>query len=587
MAKTQEFGTVSRRVLLGMGVGGAGLLASGCSLFDSGSGGTGGGSGGGEDGGTSITIASTSTIDALDPHYVNSSMYILPAGLMEGLLMQSEDGTDVVPALAESWDESEDGLTYTFHLRAANWSNGEPVTSEDALFSFQRLLSPSGAGSGYTTGASSFLPSIGIKGASAFQSGATDDWADVGISAPDESTVEVTLASPNPDFLINMTHYSMSVLNKAAVEADSTGWTSVDAWVGNGPYILSNWDPTTLVELEKNPEYWDADNVSIDRIALQLGGDMPTNILAFNAGELDITGVGAEALAGDPSLVEKMIEVPGYACHYLQTMWGGHEAIRDQRVRRALSMAIDRDALIENLPGLEAAGSLMPSSVPGWSEEIVVPFDPDGAKKLLDEAGYGDGVPGLRIQMGFEGPMFTILAEQLKETLGMEVTLDILEAGVHADTRWLPHEDTSVMSFYYGSFAGISTMPNWILNIFGIDHVRQFSLPLEAWDEIKATRADESLDGAQIAATVEEILSTKSDPQAQKYAETALAAQAELDPEKRTSTFLDAAQIREELAYTIPIAWGSQTWLTSDRVTGLQGRSSPEGYYYKHLTASE
>ena len=109
MAKTQDFGTVSRRVLLGMGVGGAGLLASGCSLFDSSSGGSGGGSG--EDGAKSITIASTGTIDALDPHYVNNSMTIVPSALGEGLVMQSEDGSDVVPALAESWAESEDGLT--------------------------------------------------------------------------------------------------------------------------------------------------------------------------------------------------------------------------------------------------------------------------------------------------------------------------------------------------------------------------------------------------------------------------------------------------------------------------------------------
>lgn len=585
MATTQEFGTVSRRVLMGMGIGGAGLLASGCSIFDSDSGS--GGGGGGEDGGKKVTIANSGTIDALDPHYVNSSMQIVPAALAEGLLMQSEDGTDVVPALAESWDESEDALTYTFHLRDAKWSTGESITSADALFSFQRLLTPSGAGTGYTTGASSFLPSIGIKGAAAFQAGATDDWAEVGIKAPDDSTVEITLESPNPDFLINMTHYSMTVLDKASVEADSEGWTAVDKWVSNGPYLLTAWDPTTQIAMEKNPDYWDADNVDVDSIAIQLGGDQPTNILAFNAGELDVTGAGPEAIAGDPSLEEKLTEVPGYACHYLQTMWGGHEAIRDQRVRRALTMAIDREAFTENRPGMEAAGTLMPSSVPGWSEELMVPFDPDGAKKLLDEAGYAEGLPNLRIQMGLESPMLAIMAEQLKEVLGIETTLDILEGGVHADTRWLPYEDTSVMSFYYGSFAGVSTMPNWILNIFGIDHVRQFSMPLEAWNQIEETRADESLDGAQIATKVEEILSTQSTDDAQRYAELARAAAAELDEDGRTRTFLEAAVLRDEMAFTIPLAWGAQTWVTSDRLSGLQGRPSPEGYYFKHLKVDQ
>ncbi|MGP9708531.1 peptide ABC transporter substrate-binding protein [Brachybacterium sp. AOP24-D1-21] len=585
MAKTQDFGTVSRRVLLGMGVGGAGLLASGCSLFDSSSGGSGGGSG--EDGAKSITIASTGTIDALDPHYVNNSMTIVPSALGEGLVMQSEDGSDVVPALAESWDESEDGLTYTFHLREAKWSNGEPITSDDVAFSFQRLLTPSGAGTGYAAGASSFLPSIGIKGAADFQSGASSDWAEVGITAPDEKTVEVTLEAANPDFLINMSHYSMTVLNKASVEADPEGWTAVDSWVSNGPFRMTQWDPTTVLEMEKNPEYWDADNVDIDHVTLQLGGDLPTNVLAFSAGEMDVIGVDGVTLNGDPSLEEKLTKVDGYACHYLQTMWGGHDAIRDQKVRQALSMAIDRGALTENDPGKEAAGTLVPSSVPEWSEDLMIPFDPDGAKALLEEAGYGDGLPPMRVQMGFESPMFAILAEQLKDTLGLAVSLEVLEGGVHADTRWLPYEDTSVMSFYYGSFAGISTMPNWILNIFGIDHVRQFSMPVAAWDKIKATRSDESLDGAQIAAQVEEILSTKSTPEAQKYAELARAAAAELDEAKRTQTFLEAAALRDEMAFTIPLVWGAQMWVTSDRLSGLQGRPSPEGYYYKHLTASE
>src|SRR5699024_5500951 len=139
------------------GIGGAGLLAPGCSIFDSTCGGGAGGGAGGQ--GAAPTLAPTSAIPSLDPHYGNSTMSILPASMMEGLVMQDEAGSDVVPALAESWDVSEDELTYTFHLREANWSNGDPISADDAVWSFQRLLSPTGAGSGYTTGASSYLPS--------------------------------------------------------------------------------------------------------------------------------------------------------------------------------------------------------------------------------------------------------------------------------------------------------------------------------------------------------------------------------------------------------------------------------------------
>jgi len=585
MAVTQGTGSVSRRLVLGAGVGGAGLLATGCTIFGDDGGGNGGG-GGAE--GPAITTATTAAIDALDPHYVNSSMYILPAGLMEGLLMQSEDGTDVVPALAESWDVSEDELTYTFHMReGATWSNGDPITSADAMWSFERLLSPTGAGSGYTTGASSYLPSMGIRGAADFQAGALDSFDEVGISAPDDATVEVELDNPNPDLLLNMTHYSMTVLHQASVEADAQKWTQPENWVGNGPYLLTQWDPTAVLEMEANPEYWDADNVQVQRISIQLGGDQPTNVLSFRGGELDIVGLDGPTLAGDPELEEALSRVDGYATHYLQSMWGGHPAIQDQRVRRAISMAIDREALAASDPGLEPGVSLIPDSVPGWSDELAVPYDVDGARALLEEAGVLDDLPGLRIQAGFENPFLQIMQEGLIEALGIDVTIDVLEAGVNADTRWQPAEDESSMSFYYGSFAGISTMPNWTLNIFGADHVRQFSLPYGAFEELQAVQADESLEGPELSARVEEILSTESTPEAQDYARMANEAVTILDEDQRTQAFIDAALLREEMAYTIPMVWGAQMWASADRVSGLHPRASPEGYYYKSLSVSE
>lgn len=592
MAKTQGIGSIRRRTLMGGGIGGAALLATGCSIFDSGTSGSGGGgadsgsdSGDGEGG--SLVIALGTVVDSLDPHYVNNSMYILPSGLQEGLVIQNEDGTDAVPALAESWEVSEDELTYTFTMReGATWSNGDPITAEDAMWSFQRLLTPSGAGSGYTTGASSYLPSIGIRGAADFLAGAVSSWDEVGITAPDEKTLVIELESPNPDFLVNMTHYSMTLLHKASVEADAQGWSQPENWVGNGPYVLTQWEPNTIIEMEKNPEYWDADSVAVSNISVQLGSDPTASVLSFRGGELDIVKISGSALTSDPDLEASVTEVGGYSTFYLQSMWGGHEAIKDQRVRRALSMAIDREALA-NSPGLQPGLTLMPDSVPGWSEEIAIAYDVDGARALLQEAGHEDNLPGLRIQAGVEEPMLEILREGLIDALGIEVSIDILEAGVHADTRWQPHDDPSVMSFYYGSFAGVSTMPNWIFNIFGADHVRQFSMPHEAWVELQDAQTDESLDGAQVAAKVEEILSARSAPEAQEYARLAKDAGATLDEEERTKKFLEAAKIREELAYTIPLAWGSQMWLTSGRVSGLQGRPSPEGYYFKTLTVSE
>src|SRR5690625_1187883 len=124
--------------------------------------------------------------------------------------------------------------------------------------------------------------------------------------------------------------------------------------------------------MEKNPEYWDADNVQVQRITVQLAGELTPQTLSFRNGELDIIGVTGETLQTDPDLEESTVRVDGYSTFYLQSMWGGHEAIKDQRVRRAVSMAIDREAMTATNAGIVAAGSLIPDSVPGWSEELLV-----------------------------------------------------------------------------------------------------------------------------------------------------------------------------------------------------------------------
>src|SRR5699024_11927937 len=154
----------------------------------------------------------------------------------------------------------------------------------------------------------------------------------------------VELDNPNPDLLLNMTHYSMTVLHQASVEADAQKWTQPENWVGNGPYLLTQWDPTAVLEMEANPEYWDADNVQVQRISIQLGGDQPTNVLSFRGGELDIVGLDGRTLAGDPGLEEALSRVDGYATHYLQSRAGRHSATQAQGVRRVMWLGSERQA---------------------------------------------------------------------------------------------------------------------------------------------------------------------------------------------------------------------------------------------------
>src|SRR5699024_4371501 len=152
---------------------------------------------------------------------------------------------------------------------------------------------------------------------------------------------------------------------------------------GNGPYLLTTWKPNTLLEMESNPEYWDADNVQIHRISLQIGGAEPTDVRSFLNGEAAIVKEEGPCRARELELQEAGSRVAGYTTFYLQAMWGGHPAIQDQRVRRASSMAIDREAIAASDPVLEPGGSLIPDSVPGWSDELAVPYDVDGARALL------------------------------------------------------------------------------------------------------------------------------------------------------------------------------------------------------------
>lgn len=281
------------------------------------------------------------------------------------------------------------------------------------------------------------------------------------------------------------------------------------------------------------------------------------------------------------------MDIHGYTCLYLQLMWGGHEAARDARVRRALSMAINREEMA-SLNSLDEAGvSLIPGNVvPGWDDSIAIPYDVEGARALMAEAGL-DQVPNLRIQYNFEGPWMSLLAAQWEEAFDTNVTIDVLEGGVHSDTRWAPHEDEGTISFYAGTFSGIPTLNNWVTNIFGPDHVMRFSMSTEdsqGYDEIQN---DDSLDDAERAVALDEFLREHAHPDALRFAELAEQARGTVDEDERVATFMEAAALREELSLTLPITWGGRAFLVADHLSGFVPRPSPEIAYYKYLRINE
>lgn len=335
----------------------------------------------------------------LDPHIVTGvpESNIIGA-LLEGLVAKDPQTLEPIPAVAKSWQISDDGKTYTFQLREnARWSNGDPLTAEDFVWSWWRALQPA-LGNQYA------YMLFAVVNAEAYASGKISDFNEVGIKALDDHTLQITLNNPTPYFLQLLDHYSSYPLHRATLEAfgapdeRGTRWTRAGNYVGNGPFVLDTWKLNKIITVRKNPHYWDADNVRLNGINYHPIENVSTEERMFRAGQLHITGtIPIDKIELYQQKYPEVLQVAPYLGTYYYRFNLRTPHLQDQRVRRALNLAIDRQSLVDNITkgGELAATSFTPPDTMGYTATSDLGFDPQEARRLMAEAGYpnGEGFP--------------------------------------------------------------------------------------------------------------------------------------------------------------------------------------------------
>jgi oligopeptide transport system substrate-binding protein len=311
--------------------------------------------------------------------------------VMAGLTRPDKDGTPL-PEIAESWDISEDGLTYTFHLRDAQWSNGTPVTANDFKYAWMEVLNPENAAQ------YSFIMTDYIKNAAEYFNGEVAA-EEVGIKVIDDKTLEVQLVSPTAYFLSLTSFPTYLPINEAFHKEAGDKYASEKEYLlYNGPYVLSEWKHEQKWVYEKNATYWDADTVKLNKITVDIVKDSATSLNLYEAGDVDTVGLSRENVPlyqDDPNFFTRTDLTHFYLVfnqdedNYQGPNPEAVKALNNPKVRKALSMAIDRQTYVDIVlnNGSRPAYGLVPPGLTDFRDKNGDLFteDAEEAKRLLEE----------------------------------------------------------------------------------------------------------------------------------------------------------------------------------------------------------
>ena len=375
---------------------------------------------------------------------------------------------EVIPELATSWEVSEDGLVWAFHMRKdVKWTDGKPVTAHDIEYAVKRTCDPATA-SDYA-----YVLYI-IKGAKEVNTGEITDLDHIGVKAIDDYTIQFALNQPAGYFPAIAGMWVNRPVPRWTIEEYGDKWTEPENIVTNGSYLLTKWAHEDELILEKNPDYFDADKVQIEKVHCVMVVEESTAMAMYEDGILDSVEVpldDMDRIKADPVLSKELFIAP-QLCTYYYGFNNSKPPMDNPLVRKAFSAAIDRQSLIDYV----TKGNQLPATTfacPGIfghvlpSEGVGISSDPEAARKYLADAGYpeGKGLPEITMMFNTDESHRKIaqaIQQMWKENLGVEVNLTNQEWKVYLKTI----SEDAPQIFRLGWCADYPDANNWVYEVF-------------------------------------------------------------------------------------------------------------------------
>ncbi len=488
------------------------------------------------------------TIDPALNSAVDGGNMLLHA--FECLLTVDQSG-NLAPGQAETWETSEDGLTWTFHLREGlKWSDGSDLTANDFVYSWKRVCDPMVA--------APYAETV-LSMVAGYDDAITGNLDALQVAAPDDLTLVVTLNSPCSYFGSLAAFATLSPVQQATVDANGDAWaTAAETYISNGPFYVSEWVPGSHILMSKNPYYWNADAIKLDGIKWNLIEDANAAYSAYQTGEvLMIKDVPTEEIPSLTGSADFFVD-PIIGTYYLSLNLN-REPFNDVNVRKALSLAIDREYVAGTLMQgtYTAAGNFMG---PGWIDTDGSQFmdnanggkpyidtanyeaNLEEAKQLLADAGYpnGEGLPSITYSTNDAG-YHKVVAEYLQQAwaeLGIDLQVEIVEWASFTPMRRNGDYDAS-RNGWVGDYSDPSNMLDLLYSTNGNN--------------------DGKFNNAEYDAAMDVSRTT-------------------LDAAERSAALHEAEDILMDQVACIPVAYYNDFWLQSDKITGSW--HSPYGYWY-------